>query len=107
MYLAQYMKSPNNVHTVTSLDLPALQPYKTLRRPLEHMREGIFVAEGEKVVRRLIDSHLSIVSMLMTRDWYDRLFSGGEPAPRTTNPGSFSIFIADKTIVENIVGYNL
>lgn len=99
------MKSPINVHTVTSLDLPALQPYKTLRRPLEHMKEGIFVAEGEKVVRRLLDSGLSVVSMLMTQHWYDQLFLSEELKSRHREP--LPVFIADKKIVEAIVGYNL
>jgi hypothetical protein len=35
-------------HTIKSLDERELQPYRTLRRSVEHFREGIFVAEGEK-----------------------------------------------------------
>ena len=37
------------LQTITALDLPELAPYRTMRRPLEHERQGIFVAEGEKV----------------------------------------------------------
>ena len=49
---------------ISSLDLPELQPYATMRRPLEHEARGIFVAEGEKVVRRLLESRFEVVSVL-------------------------------------------
>jgi len=64
-----------DIRYITSLDLPELQPYRTLRRPLDHIKQGIFVAEGEKVVRRLLASNLTIVSLLMTPEWYERIFS--------------------------------
>ena len=32
---------------ITDLDLPELQPYRTLRRQEEHYRQRIFVVEGE------------------------------------------------------------
>ena len=47
------------VDKVDSLELPELAPYRTMRRQLEHREQGIFVAEGEKVVRRLLESALS------------------------------------------------
>jgi len=37
-----------HTHRIDSLDLPALAPYRTLKRPLAHQTQGIFVAEGEK-----------------------------------------------------------
>src|ERR1041385_496769 len=59
--------------------MPELQPYRTLRRPLEHIRQGFFVAEGDKVVRRLLASDLKVVSILLTPEWYEQLFSGDSP----------------------------
>jgi hypothetical protein len=50
-----------SVQKIESLDLPDLQPYRTMRRQLEQRKQGIFVAEGEKVVRRLLESQLSVV----------------------------------------------
>ena len=38
---------------IDSLDLPELQPYRTMRRQEEHKKQGIFVGEGEKVVSRI------------------------------------------------------
>ena len=41
---------------IESFDLPELQPYRTMQRQHEHRELGIYVAEGEKVVRRLLES---------------------------------------------------
>jgi tRNA G18 (ribose-2'-O)-methylase SpoU len=87
---------------VTSLDETDLHPYRTLRRPLDHQRNGIFVAEGEKVVRRLLASGLEVLTILMTPEWLEQL----RPALEE-RPGEFRIFLAGKHIVEDIVGYNL
>lgn len=85
---------------VASLDLPGLEPYRTLRRPLEHHRRGILVAEGEKVVRRLLESNLRVHSALMTREWlavYSPLLENHD----------IDVFVADKRLVESIVGFPL
>ena len=54
---------------IHSFDLPELQPYRTMRRQWDHRQQGIFVAEGEKVVRRLLESRFEVVSVLLPRDW--------------------------------------
>ena len=88
------------IHHVESLDLRALQPYRTLRRPLQHIRDRIFVAEGGNVVHRLLDSELTVLSILATPDWLEDL-SG-----RHSLEG-IDVFIADKKLAESIVGYSL
>jgi tRNA G18 (ribose-2'-O)-methylase SpoU len=40
-----------------------------MRRQIEHREEGIFVAESDKVVRRLLESHFPVVSLLIPEDW--------------------------------------
>ena len=52
------LKTMFHLEKITSLDLPELAPYHTMRRSVEHEAQGIFVAEGEKVVRRLLESRL-------------------------------------------------
>ncbi len=94
---------------VTSLELPELQPYRKLRRPLEHIRQGFFVAEGDKVVRRLLASDLNVVSILVTPQWYEQLFSG-DPSGTPNPPGpaqNARIYVAEKRLLESIVGFNL
>jgi tRNA G18 (ribose-2'-O)-methylase SpoU len=99
------MTTELNVCRIDSLDEPELQPYGTLRRPMKHIRAGIFVAEGDKVVRRLLDSKLTIVSMLVTPEWYQLLLANKHQISRIEHP--FTIFIAEKSLLESIVGYNL
>jgi tRNA G18 (ribose-2'-O)-methylase SpoU len=90
------------VREITSLDLPVLEPYRTLRRTSEHRKRGIFVAEGEKVVRRLIESDLSVLSVLLTPEWLGVYFPLLEA--REVEEG---VFVAKKGLLETIVGYEL
>ncbi len=106
------MSQNYKIQEVTSLNLPELQPYRTLRRPIEHIRDGIFVAEGEKVVRRLLSSDLTIVSMLMTPQWYKQLFNTEHlsfitPSLQLSTIQQQTIFLAEKFLLESIVGFNL
>ena len=91
------------LHTVTTLDSPGLAPYRTLRRPMDHLQRGIFVAEGAKVVLRLLDSPLSILSMLATPEWFSRI--RGDLEGRSVAP--VDVFLADSRLVNTIVGYRL
>jgi tRNA G18 (ribose-2'-O)-methylase SpoU len=88
------------VEHLTSLDSKELAPYRTLRRPMEHFTKGYFVAEGEKVVRRLLASGLETLSILCTPEWFELL----SLKPRETN---LTVYIGAKDLLETIVGYNL
>jgi tRNA G18 (ribose-2'-O)-methylase SpoU len=85
---------------IGDLDLPELEPYRTLRRPEDHWRRRIFVAEGEKVVRRLMQSGLSIISFLMTPQWKQQIFPNESAA-------NAPVYIASKDLLETIVGFPL
>ena len=87
---------------VASIEHPHLEPYRTLKRPLEHQKEGIFVAEGEKVVRRLLESPLRILSILLTHEWF-ALYKPLLEARSET----ISVHIAEKELMETIVGFQL
>ena len=87
---------------VTSLEEANLHPYRTLRRPLDHQRKGIFVAEGEKVVRRLLESSLDALTVLLTPEWLEEL----RPLLEKRSD-DLRVFVAQKALVEEIVGYNL
>jgi tRNA G18 (ribose-2'-O)-methylase SpoU len=58
-----------HVHRIHSLDLPELAPYRTMRRQTEHRQEGFFVAESDKVVRRMLQSDFGVVSLLLPEKW--------------------------------------
>jgi len=89
-----------NVIKVTSLDHPSLHPYRTLRRPVDHQKQGIFVAEGEKVVRSLLESNLDILSILLTDEWLAALHDDFD-----SQKSRADVFVASKKLVETIVGY--
>lgn len=91
-----------NIIRLTSLDQPGLEPYKTLRQPLEHKEQGIFVAEGTKVVQRFLESNLELLSILLTPEWFQTLES-----VLSTRAGESTVYIAPKGLLETIVGFNL
>jgi tRNA G18 (ribose-2'-O)-methylase SpoU len=90
------------VHRIESLDHPELEPYLTLRRPAEHARRGIFVAEGDKVVLRLLDTSLPIQSVLVTPEWLDRLRSVLERRPEEVHA-----YVGERTLLVSMVGFDL
>ena len=91
-----------HVHKITSLDLPELAPYRTMRRPLEHERQGIFVAEGEKVVRRLLESHFDVVSVLLPEKHLDSF----RPL-LAARPEKLNVYLADKKLLEQLIGFSM
>src|SRR5438046_1278751 len=90
------------VHKIDSLELPELAPYRTLRRPLEHREQGIFVAEGEKVVRRLLESDFRVVSLLLPEKW----FLEYETLIRSRSE-QISIYLAEKHTLEELTGFSM
>lgn len=89
------------IHTVDTLDRPGLEPYRTMRRPADHETRGIFVAEGEKVVRRLLASPLGLRSFLLTPEWHEVL--RGEISRRATP--LLEVFLTPHDVMEGIVGF--
>ena len=52
---------------------PRVQPYADLRNRQLHVRDGLFVAEGDLVVGRLLESRYPIESLLVAEDQLTRL----------------------------------
>ena len=88
---------------IESFDLPEVQPYRTMRRQHEHREQGIFVAaEGEKVVRRLLESKFSVVSVLLPEKWLPEL----EPLLQA-RPEHIQVFVAEKALLETLTGFSM
>ena len=87
---------------IESLDLPALQPYRTMRRQLEHKAQGIFVAEGAKVVRRLLESKFIVVSLLLPERWLGDLMPLLE-----SRPEAVQVYVAEKSLLETLTGFSM
>lgn len=91
-----------SIEHITSLSHPELEPYHTLRRPVEHLQQGIFVAESGKVVARLLASSIQPISMLLSDDWYQQFLPMIE-----ANSSPIKIFVGEKALLESIVGHRL
>lgn len=87
---------------IASFDRPELQPYRTMRRQHAHRQQGIFVAEGEKVVRRLLESKLGVVSVLLPEKWLREL----EPLLQARSE-NLQVFVAEKALLETLTGYSM
>lgn len=92
------------VHRIDSLDLPELAPYRTLKRSAEHETQGIFVAEGDKVVQRLLESHFEVVSVLLPEERLAGLKPLLDARPEPNIPVHV---VARKEILEKLVGFDL
>jgi tRNA G18 (ribose-2'-O)-methylase SpoU len=89
---------------ISSLDLPGLAPYRTLRRSVDHARDGIFVAEGDKVVRRLLESDFSVVSVLLPENRVAEF----EPLLEARSEKEIPVFVVTKkSVLEELVGFEM
>jgi tRNA G18 (ribose-2'-O)-methylase SpoU len=92
------------VQLIDSLELPGLAPYRTLRRPLEHAEQGIFVAEGDKVVHRLLESRFGVVSVLLP----EPRLAEFEPLLQVRPESEILVYVAaKKSVLEELVGFDL
>jgi tRNA G18 (ribose-2'-O)-methylase SpoU len=92
------------VQRIDALDLPELAPYRTLRRAAEHAATGIFVAEGDKVVRRLLDSEFGVVSVLLP----ESRLAEFEPLLRGRPEREIPVFaVTRKSVLEELVGFEM
>ncbi len=92
-----------HVQRIASLDLPELAPYRTLKLAHEHRERGFFVAEGDKVVHRLLASDVEVASVLLP----DHRLAEYEPALRARLEDVLVFSATDKRILEELVGFEL
>jgi tRNA G18 (ribose-2'-O)-methylase SpoU len=91
-----------HIHHIDSLEDPRLAPYRTLRRASDHEKDGIFVAEGEKVVARLMESDFQVFSVLITEEWLEIYRNRLESRSCT-----IEVFVGEKILLSSIVGFHL
>lgn len=88
------------VRKIDSLDLPALQPYRTMRRQHAHKLEGIFISEGDKVLHRLLQSRFQVISALMPEEDLETFRADLESRTETVD-----VYLADKRLLEILTGF--
>jgi len=91
------------VRRIATLDLPELAPYRTLKRAAEHKAQGIFVAEGDKVVHRLLASSLTVISVLLP----EHRLAEYEQALHTRTENIPVYAITEKRVLEELVGFEM
>jgi len=90
------------IQEIQTLELPELAPYRTMRRQSEHREQGFFIAEGEKVVRRLLESDFAVVSLLLPARWLREY----EPLLRSRQE-PIRAYVAEKEILERLTGFSM
>lgn len=90
------------VQTILAIDDQRLLPYRTMKQQRDHRQQRIFVAEGEKVVRRLLESELPVVSALMPEKWLSEL----ETLIRS-RPEIIHVYVAEKAQLEKLTGFSM
>jgi len=94
---------PLRVEPVGSFDAPELAPYRTMRRQLEHRQQRIFVAEGDKVVERLLESDLPVVSLLLPAEWLEKF----RPLLERRAGEDIVAYTAEKEVLEELTGFSM
>ncbi len=89
------------ITTISSIDIPELQPYRIFSHKCELKYKGMFVAEGEKIINRLLNSTIEIISFLVTPRTLERFQTQFE-SERFNNT---QIFLAEQSLAETITGY--
>jgi tRNA G18 (ribose-2'-O)-methylase SpoU len=92
-----------DVRPIETLDGPEFEPYCTMKRDGEHRRKRIVVAQGDKVVVRLLESHFEITSLLMPASWVEKL----EPLIRKRPEKNIPIYTAERKVLEQLSGYSM
>jgi tRNA G18 (ribose-2'-O)-methylase SpoU len=89
-------------HPITSLDAPELAPYRSLKRPSEHDVNRIVVAQGVKIVTRLLESRFQMISLLSTEEWLAHL----QPLWQAKTE-EIHAYVAEKNVLETLAGFSM
>ena len=91
------------IRQLEDVDLPELEPFRTMRRRKDMERLRRFVAEGDKVVRRLLDSPFDyeLEMVLSTPELLEEVRQELELLPE-----SIVAHVTDKQTIERITGFS-
>lgn len=73
-----------------------------MRAQFDHLSAGHFVAEGEKVVRRLLESSYAVRSVLVPPKWQEKY-----QVLLARRPETIDLFVADKEVLQNLIGFSM
>ena len=90
---------PLNIIEVENVDDPALDVYRHLKDRQLKFRRGLFIAEGELVVRRLLHSDFRAHSLLLTRTRFAAL--------RADIPDGLPVYLTTVEQTREIAGFEI
>lgn len=82
---------------ITSIEDPRLAPYRHLKKQNLTRWSGLFIAEGAKLVERLLESDFAVESLLISESHRRRL------SPETLE--KHSVYIAPLPLLEQVIGF--
>lgn len=85
---------------ILDIDAPEIELYRTLKKSKLQRDLGVFIVEGDKVVKRFLDSSLNTVSVLMIQELFDTY-----KQKLQSKPEPIKVFFADKHLLQTIVGF--
>jgi tRNA G18 (ribose-2'-O)-methylase SpoU len=83
---------------IDSLDDPRIEPYRHLTTTNLTRWSGRFIAEGKRVVERLLDSDFPVESVLLSERREAELF--------TQFPAMLPVYVLPQKLAEGLLGYN-
>jgi tRNA G18 (ribose-2'-O)-methylase SpoU len=83
---------------IDSIDDPRLAVYRNLKRTNATRWSGLFIAEGDKLVRRLLASRFAVESVVVGHKHVDQV------APLV--PADVPLYVLPEKSVESLVGFN-
>ncbi|MBW3597028.1 MAG: RNA methyltransferase [Planctomycetes bacterium] len=83
---------------IASHDDPRLAPYRELVHSRDTRPSGLFVAEGEKLVERLLASSFEAESVLVAERLAERIAA--------TAPPHVPLYVVSASLIRDVVGYN-
>jgi len=92
-----------NVFYVNNVELPELQPYRVRKHTSELQKQGLFLAEGKRVVQRMLCSSIHTKSVLTTEsvwEWLQKEIS-------KERFEHLNIYIAPREFLSDLVGYDV
>ncbi len=89
---------------INNIDDPRIFLYKNLRfTPKTHQEKKLFIAEGRRLVKKLLETQIRIYSILATEEF----ISENEKIISIRKDEETKIYSADKKLMELIVGFRL
>jgi tRNA G18 (ribose-2'-O)-methylase SpoU len=90
------------IHLIMSLDDPRLTPYRNVRQTNLTRWSGMFIAEGRRVVERLLSSEYHVESVLLSDRRHEAVLAEW-PAEWLE---AAQVFVAPQELAEQLVGYD-